>query len=478
MKNWLHFEVCALSICARSSEHKESFVPDKIVDMLETLPIEDLVDRTPNGIAQAVGRLISTGELAVGQKLPTVRACARQMGVSPTTVGDAWRILQGHGAIATEGRRGTFVRASRQGAAPGRYWRVPVDPDTYAVDLSTGTPDPNLLPSAEPAFGRGTLDLPVSSYLDAPVLPMLEAELRDDWPFVPELLTIVNGAQDGLDRLVRTLVNVGDVVLVNDPAFPPLLDMIDAVGGQVIGIRMDEEGALPDEVATAVEHGPVAFFVQPRAHNPTGVSTTPRRAEELAAVLHDTNIVIVEDDHSAYVSGSPLASLGEYLPDKVVHIRSFSKSHGPDLRLAAVGGAAAPIDSVVRGRRMGPSWTSRLLQQVLLSMLQDASTQAFVRQAEAEYVRRRASWVDALEARGVAVGGGAGINLWVPVEDEQNALVALAANGVGAAPGTPFCVNPSSDSHIRVSIGRVADEVEALADLIALAANVNLGGSR
>ncbi len=477
VKNRLHFELSATSICARRSEHKESFVPDKTVDTIETLPIDDLVDRTPNGIAQAIGRLISTGELVVGQKLPTVREVARQFGVSPTTISDAWRILQRHGAIDTEGRRGTFVRGARRGAAPGRYWRVPVDPGTYAVDLSTGTPDPGLLPPTQPAFGRVSLDLPVSSYLDAPVLPDLEVELRGDWPFEPELLTIVNGAQDGLDRLVRALVNVGDVVLVNDPAFPPLLDMIDAVGGQIVGIGMDDEGARPDEVEAALAQRPVALFLQPRAHNPTGVSTSPRRTRELAEVLDDTNVVIIEDDHSAYVSGCPLSSLGEYLPDRVVHIRSFSKSHGPDLRLAAVGGAAAPIDNVVRGRRMGPSWSSRLLQQVLLSMLQDASTRDFVRRAEGEYVRRRAAWISALDARGVAVGGTAGINLWVPVDDEQNALVALAANGVGAAPGTPFCVRRSSEPHIRISIGNVAGEVEDLADLIALAAHVQPGGS-
>ena len=66
----------------------------------------------------------------------------------------------------------------------------------------------------------------------------------------------------------------------------------------------------------------------------------------------------------------------------------------------------------------------------------------------------------------------------MPVEDGQNALVALAANGMGAAPGAPFCVSPTLESHSRISIGRVTGEVEELADLTALAANVDLGGPR
>ncbi|MEL7158272.1 MAG: GntR family transcriptional regulator, partial [Actinomycetota bacterium] len=174
--------------------------------MVETIPFPaSMTDRTATGIAHAIGRLISTGDLATGSRLPTVRAVARQLDVSPTTVAEAWRILQHHGAIATEGRRGTFVRGARQ-VAPGRYWQVPVDPGTFALDLSTGTPDPALLPPLGPLLGRLELDPHVTSYLDAPVVPELAKRLRDDWPFEPELLTVVDGAQDALDRHDRPVV--------------------------------------------------------------------------------------------------------------------------------------------------------------------------------------------------------------------------------------------------------------------------------
>lgn len=431
---------------------------------------ESLSDRTPQGIALAIGRLISTGDLAEGDKLPTVRAMAEQIGVSPTTVNDAWRILHSHGAITTKGRQGTYVRGPRGGAAPGRYWQVPVDPGTFSIDLSTGTPDPDLLPDLGPILGRVHLDAPVTSYLDAPVLPDLEALLREVWPFPPELLTIVDGAQDGIDRLVSALVNFGDAVLVNDPAFPPLLDMLDQAGARVIGLAMDEEGITPDALEAGLSAEPVALFIQPRAHNPTGATMTPKRAQRLASMIAGHQTVIVEDDHSGDVSGSPLATIGRHLPAQVVHIRSFSKSHGPDLRLAAVGGAAGPIDRLVRKRRLGPSWTSRLLQAVLLEMLEDGDTTQLVERAGVEYARRRERFVAEMAARGVAVGGSSGINVWVPVHDEQFALVSLAANGIGAAPGTPFMINPSPQQHIRVSIGTVTTEMDRVAELVARAA--------
>jgi DNA-binding transcriptional MocR family regulator len=446
---------------------------------MKILPLDRLDDRSSNGIALAIGRLISTEQLRVGSQLPTVRAVAAQLGVSPTTVSDAWRILQGHGAIETDGRRGTFVRGARQGTAPGRYWQVPVDPGRFAIDLSTGTPDPGLLPLIGPLLHRAPKNLPVTSYLDAPVLDDLDAHLCAGWPFEPEQLTIVDGAQDALDRLVHALINVGDVVLINTPAFPPVLDMLEQAGARVIGVPMDEQGLVPSALEAGWAEHPVALFLQPRAHNPTGITMSRERCETLASILEHTTMTIVEDDHSGDVSGATLHSLGAFLPDQVVHIRSFSKSHGPDLRLAALGGAASPIDLVVRRRRLGPSWSSRLLQQLLLQMLTDPATIEAVAAADAEYCRRRSLLVAALADRGVVVEGTSGINLWIPVDDEQVALVVLASHGIGAAPGAPFTTGSiaghvdSGDGpqqHIRVSFGAISTGFEQLAESIAVAA--------
>lgn len=443
-------------------------------EVSDALPFPTPVtDRTAAGIAQAIGRLISTGGLTAGARLPTVRAVAGQLGVSPTTVAEAWRLLQHHGAIATEGRRGTFVRGSRP-VAPGRYWQVPVDPGTFDLDLSTGTPDPALLPPLGPLLARLDVDQRVTSYLDAPVVPELAARLRSDWPFEPELLTVVDGAQDALDRLVGALVGLGDTVIVTDPEFPTLLDRLELAGAHVIGVALDDEGPVVAEMAAALAQDPVAVFLQPRSHNPAGVSVTAHRAEALAGLVADRPVTVVEDDHSGLVSGAHLHSLGLHRPDQVVHIRSFSKSHGPDLRLAAVGGAAVPIDALARRRRLGPSWTSRLLQYLLLAMLDDPSTTDLVAAAEAEYQRRRDVLSAGLAEHGIEVRPGTGLNLWVPVVDEQVALISLAANGIGAAPGAPFrSADRPADPHLRISIGAASGDLDELAALVAAAATAN-----
>ncbi|MEM7286835.1 MAG: aminotransferase class I/II-fold pyridoxal phosphate-dependent enzyme [Actinomycetota bacterium] len=427
-------------------------------------------DRTGRGIALAIGSLVGDGALRPGDQLPTVRALAAHLGVSPNTVAEAWRLLQTHGAISTDRRRGTQVRA-RQVRLDGRYWQVPVAPGTIELDLSTGTPDEALLPPLGPVLHRLHADVTFSSYVDPPIVAALETEIRHRWPYEPEAITIVDGAQDALDRLVGELVGIGDTVVVEDPTFPPLIDMLELAGARVIGVPVDPDGIEVDGLREAMSTDPVAVWLQPRAHNPTGTIMTGDRRDAIARLIGGTRTLVVEDDHSGDASGAAIHSVGVGLPDQVVHIHSFSKSHGPDLRIAAIGGPTSVLDGVVRRRTLGPAWTSRLVQQILLVMLQDPEIEQTVAAAADAYARRRAALEDGLAARGVAVGRGAGLNLWVPVEDEQRAVVALAAHGVGVAPGAPFRVADEPDHHIRVSLGTLPDDrVDEVASTIAAVA--------
>ncbi|HEX9260168.1 MAG TPA: aminotransferase class I/II-fold pyridoxal phosphate-dependent enzyme [Acidimicrobiales bacterium] len=437
-------------------------MPDRIVAHIE--------DRSARGIAAALNRLIGAGELTPGSRLPTVRALAKELGVSPTTVSEAWQTLAEVGAIEARGRLGTFVRDGDRPHGPRRYRRVTEGPGHFALDLSTGTPDPDLLPDLRPVLARVSRNHLTTSYLDAPVLPELDERLRADWPFPAEAITVVDGAMDALDRVTGVVVHFGDRVLVENPGFAPLIDLLDEVGAEVLPLELDEQGVVPASLAEGLASDPVAVYLQPRAQNPSGVSLTPARARKLASLLRSQRAVVVEDDHAGDIATSPLVSLGAALPDRTVHIRSYSKSHGPDLRLAAVGGAGRVIEDLADRRLLGPGWSSRLLQAVLLELLDDGPTLAAVASARDIYAQRRAAAVAALRERGVRTTGNDGINLWVEVADEQNALVTLAARGIGAAPGTPFEVASLAASHLRVTIGLVRERFADVADDLARAA--------
>src|ERR1035437_7837734 len=168
-----------------------------------------------------------------------------------------------------------------------------------------------------------------------------------------------------------------------------------------------------------------------RAQNPTGASMTEQRAGDLAPILAQVGVPVVEDDSAGAVAASAPISLGRWIPSQVIHIRSFSKSHGPDLRLAAMGGPSELLREISHRRQLGQGWSSRLLQRVLLSLLTDPAAIANVDHARDEYTRRRGALVAALISRDVEVASGDGLNLWVPVHDESAAIVRLASQGVG-----------------------------------------------
>ncbi len=409
-------------------------------------------DRSARGIAAAIGRMVTSGALAVDSRLPTVRALSRALGVSPTTVSEAWQTLAAVGAIEARGRLGTFVRQPVGPGGPRRYRRVTEGPGHFALDLSTGTPDPALLPDLGRVMKLVSRQSLTSSYLDQPVLPELDAILRGQWPFTPEELTVVDGAMDALDRVAQVVVRLGDRVVVEHPTFPPLLDLLDHLGAEVIGVDVDDEGVSVDGLRAALTRDPSAVFLQPRAHNPTGITMTMRRAKAVATLLASSRAVVVEDDHSGDIASSKLVSVGTTLPSRTVHIRSFSKSHGPDLRLAAIGGAGDVVRAVANRRLLGPGWSSRILQAVLVALLNDPSTHRTLADARDEYARRRQLVTTQLHERGVPFTGKDGINLWMRVADERSALITLAAQGIGAAPGEPFMVRDAADS-LRLTVG-------------------------
>ncbi|MEV0733782.1 aminotransferase class I/II-fold pyridoxal phosphate-dependent enzyme [Polymorphospora sp. NPDC050346] len=432
---------------------------------------EAVNDRTARGIAAAVSRLVRDGTLPAGTRLPTVRVVARELGISPTTVSEAWRSLAGAGAIQTRGRSGTYVLAPIRPRHRMRYARLTASPATLPHDLSTGVPDHDLLPDLAPALRRIGDTRLTPSYLEEPVLPRLEEALRERWPYPPQRLTVVDGALDALDRILARTVHFGDRVLVENPTFPPMLDLLESVGAVPVPVPMDDEGLDPTALAAALSDEPAALVLQPRAQNPTGISMSAARAAALATVLRPhPGLTVIEDDHAGDIASAPALSLGEWLPDRVVHVRSFSKSHGPDLRLAAIGGPAQVVTAVADRRLLGPGWSSRVLQGVLLDLLTDPDAVRAVGAARAEYARRRVRLLTALAGHGVRASAADGINLWLPVHDQQVAMLALAGHGIAVAPGTPFEVGPLGGDHVRVTAGLVRDGFDELAAVLAAAA--------
>ncbi|MEV0615878.1 PLP-dependent aminotransferase family protein [Nonomuraea sp. NPDC050404] len=439
---------------------------------------QQIADPSARGIAASLTDLIREGTITAQTRLPTVRGLARELGVSSGTVAEAWAELRKHGMIRTERRRGTVVLGPPDVPRPIRYERLGQWGDRLAIDLTIIRPDPALLPPLEAALTSAARAEGLNDYARATITPGLRAAVEPDWPFPARGWLAVGGGYEGVQLLCQTAALPGDRIAIEEPTGARLLDILERVGVQIIPVACDEQGPTPASLAKALRARPVAFVYQPRGQSPCGHVVTPERSAELAALLEPANTLIVEDDGIGELSVSPMVSMGTRFPDRTVLVRSYSKSHGPDLRIAVIGGAADAVERVRVLRSFGTGWTSRILQDTLAHLLADAGVREGVAHARTVYARRRARLAAELAARGVHTGGSDGLVLWVPVRDEPAALVTLAAHGISVAPGSRYVVGPAPRHHLRLATTRLTDdrdELASLADVIALAA---LGGTR
>src|SRR5579864_8680244 len=421
--------------------------------------------RTANDISRSIEDGIRAGKLQPGEQLPSVRALAVKLDVSPVTVASAYKALRGRGMIATGGRRGTQV-APRP---PLGHHALPPVPEG-ARQLFDGNPAPELLPSlapflaAEPDHSRLYDDLPSLPAL----LETVSAGLLADG--VPaEHMTITSGAFDAIERVLDAQLSPGDRVGIEDPGYHRTMDLLAAQGLIAEPVRVDERGPIPASVAEAIKRGIEAIIITPRAQNPTGAAIDAKRAAELQRIFsRKPGLLVIEDDHAGAVAGADYVTFADARRPRWAVVRSFSKFLGPDLRVAALTGDEATISRVEGRLSAGPGWVSYILQRLTNAMLTDAKVQKLLREATKTYADRRAQMIDALARHGVAAIGRSGLNVWIPVQDEQRVVAAVAADGFAIRAGEPFRLEAPPAVRITVSTLK-EEEVEPLASAIAKA---------
>jgi DNA-binding transcriptional MocR family regulator len=335
-----------------------------------------------------------------------------------------------------------------------------------ARDLRSGNPDPELLPPLERAFDR--LDATHRLYGIPAKLPALVAQA--EWEFARDDIrgdiAVTGGALDAIERALQTELRLGDRVVVEDPSWPRIADLVHALGLKLDPVEVDGRGLDPDQLETALRRGARAVIATPRGQNPTGAAVDPERGRALRAVLADhPGVLVIEDDYVARVAGAPYVPVHEPHGRWVV-VRSVSKVLGPDLRLAIVAGEPLTISRIEGRQRLGPGWISHILQQTVAALLRDRTTARLLTKAERLYADRRRALVDALAARGIAATGDTGLGVWVPLADEAEAVRGLLAQGWAVSPGERYRFRTAPG--IRITTADLEpDEAEQLADALA-----------
>lgn len=417
-----------------------------------TEPVQyQISGRDAAGITRSIERGVLRGQLLPGQVVPSVRALARQLEISPTTVAAAYRDLKLRGILVTHDRSRTTV--SHRPALSTRL--SPELPDNV-VDLATGNPDPALLPHLADAISR--LAVPHRLYADDPALPALadlaRASLEADG-VTSDQLAIVGGGLDGVERLLEVHTRVGDRVIIEDPCYIGTIDLVRTLGLDPVPVAVDDEGLDPGELEEALT-GPIsAAVITPRAHNPTGAAWSHDRARAIGALLAaQPDVMVIEVDAAGLVSGSAYRHIAGNQEHWAV-VRSLSKALGPDLRVAVVTGDSDTMVRLLGRQRLGTGWTSYVLQQLAADLWQSSLDHGWLDVAAATYQHRRQHLVSALNEHAINAHATSGLNVWIPVDEEVPVVQGLAARGWAVQAGEPFRVR--SEPAVRVTIAGLAD---------------------
>lgn len=396
---------------------------------------------------------IQDGILRAGAQLPTIRDLAVALRVNRNTVSSAYARLVTAGFVATDGRRGTRV-ADRSTDAVVALARQGI------VDLSSGNPDSLLLPPLEVPEDRSQRRVLYDMPEEMPELAeWARGSLSEDG--VPAAdIAFTNGAFDALRHLLMEFRDGRKQLAVEDPCFFPTLKLARELCIETVGIRTDQYGIDPDDLARVLAEGCGAVLLTPYALNPTGASWTAQRAREIAQVLgRFPDVLAIEDDYFGPLAVGPRLHVVSGRTGRWAVVRSVSKYFGPDFRFAFLAGDAESVRRLRMARNVSTRWVSYLTQRCVLSAVTSRTTQALMLRARESYERRRRSAMAALQREGVLAMGDAGFHLWVPVPDEMAVVQGLMMRGWAVRPGGLFRL--TAESAVRVTVSTLTDDQAA-----------------
>ncbi len=409
-------------------------------------------------IYDRIRQAILTGSLPPGARLPSWNSLAAQLGVARGTVKTAYDWLAGEGYIVGRGAAGTIVpsdlkaqrpRSARRGASQPNHPRpaIPQHPPSPAVrPFQMGVPAVDAFPrklwariAAQTARRFDDAALGYGSATGHP--PLREAiasylAVGRGLACTPDQVFITCGYMGALELACRALIEPGDKVWSEDPAYFRTLSLLELAGARVVPVPVDAEGLRVRAGVAAAADAKMAV-VTPSHQSPLGMPLSLSRRLELLEWAARRKRWVLEDDYYGEfnLEARPmpaLASLDE--SGRVLYAGTFSKTLVPTLR---VGYLVVPRDQVDHFERVAhallPS-PAALTQHTVAEFMRLGHFGRHMQRMRKLYAQRKAALVTALEREfgsKLRVESGTGLHLvaWLPTDSDDEALERKAVEG-------------------------------------------------
>ena len=421
--------------------------------------------------------------LAPGARLPSVRQCAAQQGLSPSTVVAAYDLLLAQGLVVAERNRGFFVRQRATVAAVASKPLVGglrAGPPVNAGALIRGMFQP---PGerAQPGMGAFPPEWMENSFLQAAVRRVSTGQSLDDsslrygeplgdghlrrvlstrlqglgLPAEAGQIITTMGATQALDIVSRTVLKPGDSVMVEEPGWAIEFARLNAQGVRILPVPRGPQG--PDLAVMArycEAHAPKLLVSVSVLHNPTGHCLSPASAHRILqlAQLHD--FYIVEDDTYSHIAPDHAARMSVLDGlQRTIYVSGFSKILAPNWRVGYLAAPSAWVERLLDTKLLTTLTTPSLLERALALCIEQGQLRR-----HAERIRLR---LDAARSRSVKLAQGAGCRFvaepaglfgWVDTGVDTEILAQrLLDEGYLIAPGALFHAAHASSTLMRIN---------------------------
>ncbi|MGB6309683.1 MAG: PLP-dependent aminotransferase family protein [Steroidobacteraceae bacterium] len=425
-----------------------------------------------------------------GMRLPSIRRLARERGVSPFTVVEAYERLVASGYL--EARRGSGFYVLRRETLPSdsaRRQQPRIDLSwlmrNMLADSAAQGPGLGVLPAAwlgsiqlGPALrslGRQAPGLWLQSGSrrgHEPLRSVLQQRLAAmDILAAPEQIVLTTGITHALDLVLRTFVGPADAVLVLDPCWFGALGLLSARGTRVLEVPCNSSG--PDlEVMErlAREEQPRLLIISSAAQNPTGTSLSREAVARIVDIAERHDFLIFEDDVYADLCGSAITRLAAADGlNRVIYAGSFSKTLASNIRVGHLVARADMAESLAVTKIVSGFTTPELNERLVHKLLVEGRYARHVQALRHRLALCRAQTKKALLEAGMQIFGDPadGMFLWVQVHADTDELaVACRDRGLLLAPGSLFSPHQARSTWMRFNVTTPKEAREAFLQCI------------
>lgn len=440
-------------------------------------------------VMNAVRRKIASRALAPGDRLPSVRRFAGTMGVSPSTVVEAYDRLAAEGLIRARRGSGFYVTgtslppmalaetetSSKRDVDPFWVSRQSLDADPSVLKPGCGWLPADWMPNAALRRGLRTLaradDAVLSDYGSTRGSVALRRLLlgrfaEEGLAATTDQIMVTSSGTQALDLICRLLLRPGDTVLVDDPCYFNFRALLRAHEVKIVGIPYTPTG--PDisafEEALIAEH-PRLYVTNSALQNPTGASLSPQTAHRLLCAASAHGLTIVEDD--VFADFEPTLSPRLAILDgfnRVIRIGSFSKTLSASMRCGYIAGPAEWIEGLldlqVATNFGGPS---PVAAELIASVLAGGGYRKHMDEIRGRLLRARKLAATRLAPLGIVpwIMPRGGFYLWCQLPaGYDSSLIArwCMEEDVLLAPGNVFSVSQTATSFLRFNVAQLGGE--------------------